>query len=197
MPTEENASGTRESGGRLVDDDHSEVLRYDVASIRLHWLTAAVVLLLWCLGQTIDWFAQGVPRMAARSTHISLGAALGLVLCYRIWWRSWAGRRLPPAGRGTIQQLSTLVHYLLYLLLIAVVVLGVANVWARGDNIFNLFAIPAFDPGNKALRRQIENLHGLGANILLFVAGAHAAAALIHHFFLKDAVLRRMWTRRK
>ena len=167
-------------------------LNYDIRSIRLHWITAALVIVLWCLGQTVDWFPKGTPRTAARSLHICLGVLLGLILCYRLWWRLSAGRRLPAAGPGMIQALSTVVHFALYATSLAVVALGVANVWMRGDAIFNLFTVPAFDPGNKALRNQIGDLHGLGANILLALAGLHAAAGLAHHFIWKDNVLRRM-----
>jgi len=53
----------------------------------LHWLTAALVISLWALGQTIDWFPKGNPRVFARSMHISLGIALALVLVARIHWR--------------------------------------------------------------------------------------------------------------
>ena len=167
-------------------------LNYDVRTIRVHWITGALVIVLWCLGQTIDWFPKGNPRTAARSLHICLGVMLGLILCYRLWWRLSAGPHLPAAGSGMIQALATVVHFALYATLLAVVVLGLANVWMRGDTIFNLFTVPAFDPGNKALRNQIEDLHGLGANILLALAGFHAAAALVHHFIWKDNVLRRM-----
>ena|SRR5579863_1887268 len=167
-------------------------LNYDIRSIRLHWITAVLVIVLWCLGQTIDWFPKGNPRTAARSLHICLGVLLGLILCYRLWWRLSAGRRLPAAGSGMIQAFATVVHFALYATLLAVVVLGVANVWMRGDTIFNLFTVPAFDPGNKVLRNQIGDLHALGANILLALAGLHAAAALAHHFIWKDNVLRRM-----
>lgn len=195
MTQHENGAASSRSANSVDAYDHRAADRYDITSIRLHWLTALIVVVLWCLGQTIDWFGQGVPRIAARSTHICLGVALGLILCYRLWWRATAGRRLPPAGSGLLLHLSTFVHYLLYFLLIMVVVLGLANTWARGDNIFNLFSIPAFDPGNKALRRQIEDLHALGANVLLCVAGFHAAAALVHRFVLKDSILQRMWLR--
>ena len=174
----------------------SASLHYDATTIHLHWVTAGLVVLLWCLGQTIDWFGQGMPRIAARGTHITLGAVLGLILCYRLWWRAGAGRRLPPAGSGLLQHLATIVHYLLYVVLIAVVLLGLANTWVRGDNIFNLFAIPAFDPANKVLRHQVGDLHALGANVLLVVAGLHASAALMHHFVVNDAVLRRMFRQR-
>lgn len=176
--------------------DANPVQSYDSRSIRLHWITATLVVLLWCMGQTVDWFPKDLPRIFERSTHIALGATLGLVICYRIWWRLTAGRRLPPV-EGWLGVASRLVHYALYALLITVVVLGLANAWQRGDNIYNLFRIPAFDPGNRALRKQIEDLHGLWANILLSVAGLHAAAALVHRYVLRDRVLQRMWVWRR
>lgn len=165
---------------------------YDIRSIRLHWITAVLVIALWSLGQTIDWFPKGNLRIAARSVHICLGVSVGLILCYRLWWRAGGGRRLPAAGTGMIQMLSTLVHFALYAALLGAVTLGLANVWVRGDNLFNLFTVPAFDPGNKALRSQVGELHALFANVLLGLAGFHAAAGLAHHFIWKDDVLRRM-----
>ena len=71
-------------------------------------------------------------------------------------------------------------------------VLGIANSWVRGDNLFNLFRIPAWDPSNKALRGEVEELHALAANLLILLAGLHAAAGLLHHYLLKDTVLQRM-----
>ncbi|MFD2270102.1 cytochrome b [Undibacterium arcticum] len=71
-------------------------------------------------------------------------------------------------------------------------ILGVANVWVRGDTLFNLFTVPAFDPANKALVHQVEDLHQLAAYLVLILAVLHAGAALLHHYVLKDAVLRRM-----
>jgi cytochrome b561 len=62
----------------------------------------------------------------------------------------------------------------------------------RGDAIFNLFKVPAFDPGNRALVKQVGGWHAIAANTVLIVAGVHAAAALFHHFLLRDATLKRM-----
>ena len=47
---------------------------YDRRTIRMHWISAALVIALWCLGQTIDWFPRGTPRSLARSVHIALKA---------------------------------------------------------------------------------------------------------------------------
>jgi cytochrome b561 len=166
-------------------------LRYDRGSIVLHWLTAALVGLLWVLGQTVDWFPKGEPRIAARSLHIVLGISLALVLAWRIGWRLRAGITLPPVA-GWPGKVAALMHKALYLLLIVTLSLGVANAWVRGDTIFDLFTIPAFDPGNKSLRETVEDWHGLAANILLFAALLHAAAGLLHHYLFNDDVLQRM-----
>lgn len=125
---------------------------YDAKTIRLHWLTAGLVIFLWCLGQTIDWFPKGNGRVFARSAHISAGALLGVVLVLRIWWRATGGARLAAVGSGGVNALSTAMHLALYGGLITAVALGLANTWVRGDNLFNLVHIPAFDPGNKVLR---------------------------------------------
>ena len=172
-------------------------LPYDRRTIALHWLTAALVMSLWVLGQTIDWFPKGTPRIFARSAHISLGVALALVLVARIGWR-FGGRavHLPAAGLGWLDKMATLVHWLLYGLLVATVALGVTNTWVRGDTIFNLFKIQSLYSNDTGLRETIEDWHALAAHTLLVVAGLHAAAALVHHFVWRDDVLRRMWPTR-
>ena len=166
--------------------------RYDSVSILLHWITAALVVILWTLGQTIDFFPKGLPKIDARSTHFLLGAALGIVLLIRVVWRAGAGRSLPRAYPGWVGAAAKAVHYGLYALLAATVVLGIFNAWQRGDIVFNLFTIPKLIPGDLGLKRALEELHGDFADVVLIVAGLHAAAALAHHYLLRDSVLRRM-----
>jgi cytochrome b561 len=173
-------------------DGTAEGFRYDKRTIGLHWAGATLVVLLWCLGQTIDWFPKGTPRISARSTHITLGVLLILLLMFRIWWRSTGGRKLPESAYTTQQKIASWLHVGIYLLLLVTVSLGLANVWVRGDTVFHLFTVPAFDPANKELREQVEDTHALLANTVAVVAVLHAAFALYHHFIVRDGVLRRM-----
>ena len=166
--------------------------RYDGPTIWFHWAVASLVLFQWLLAQVIDWFPLGMPRIEARSVHISLGLFLGVLLVARGMWRATRGRVLPAADRGGLQVLAKTVHYTLYVLLIAIVLVGIFLVWVRGDSFFGLFTVPAFDPGNKALRHNVEELHGTIATVILILAGLHASASLIHHYLWHDNVLRRM-----
>ena len=151
-----------------------------------------LVLALWTVGQIIDWAPKGDPRVIVRSLHILFGLVLGLTIVLRLVWRLRGGAQLAPAEPGIKGHLAVGVHRVLYVLLISIVLVGIASVWVRGDNIFGLFTVPAFDPANRALRHNIVEFHGLLANILLVVSALHAAMALLHHAVLKDGVLARM-----
>lgn len=167
-------------------------LRHDATTIALHWITAAVVALLWFIGQTVDIPPTPVLRTDYRSLHIVLGVALGIVLIVRLAWRLTRRNTLPAIDQGLLLITARLTHWCLYALMLLTVGLGIATTWTRGDSVFGLFTIPAFDPGNRALMRQIHGCHALAANTVLIVAGLHAAAALFHHFIMRDATLRRM-----
>ena len=167
-------------------------LQYDSVTIALHWTTAVLVGLLWTIGKTIDFAPSGVLRVDYRSLHMLLGVTLAGVFVARVVWRLRRGRSLPGVGGALMELVARLTHWALYLLILTTLGLGLANVWVRGDTIFNLFTVPAFDPGNKALRSFIGDWHALAAAAILILAGLHAAAALFHHFILRDGGLRRM-----
>jgi len=84
------------------------------------------------------------------------------------------------------------VHYGLYTLVIGTLLLGITNVWARGDTVFGLFTVPKLSPGDPGVKETVEELHEWFGNAVLILAALHAAAALFHRFVLKDDVLRRM-----
>ena len=169
---------------------------YDRRTIVYHWLTALLVIGLWVVGQTIDDFAKGMPRITVRSLHISTGLLLAALLVFRIGWRRTGGTRLPAADPGLLGKVGVGAHHLLYALTATVLIMGIATTLLRGDNMFGLFHMPKIDLGDPDLAEETVELHGTFANGLLILAGLHAAAALYHHFLRKDGVLRRMWPTR-
>ncbi|HTD06293.1 cytochrome b, partial [Undibacterium sp.] len=133
-------------------DKQQVPVHYDRRTIMLHWLTAALVILVWLCGHFIDAFPKGLPRWNMRGVHMLIGIILGAVVFYRLWWRISSADRLPALGNTWVQLSSRAMHIGLYALLIAEVLLGLFNAWVRGEHVFNLFVLPAFDPGNKSLR---------------------------------------------
>jgi cytochrome b561 len=166
---------------------------YDRTTIRLHWATAFLVCWQWGQAHLIDLVtAGGTPgRRAMVGLHVLGGLLLLAVLLARLAWRHRGGIRLAHAA-GWEGLAARAGHLALYALLAAVVGLGLWLEWVRGDNLFGLVQVPAFDPGNRALRRAAGDWHELAANALLVLAGLHALVALAHHYIRRDGVLRRM-----
>jgi cytochrome b561 len=163
---------------------------YDRTTISLHWITAGLVVVLWIIGQTADWFPDGPLNTDYWSIHVVFGFALAIMIAGRIIWRNSGGRRLPAADTGVLHVVAKATHYGLYLLLLAVVALGIINAFVRGYNLFDLVSLPQV--GDRAMRKPITHWHGFAANLLLGLAGLHAAAALFHQYIIRDSVLARM-----
>jgi len=169
--------------------------RYDNVTILLHWATAVLVIEQWLGAQIIDWFPRGALRIDARSVHITLGVLLALILLGRMLWRCSRGRRLPAADSGFLGLVAKATHLGLYGLLAAMVLGGLALTWTRGDSLFNLIAIPAYDPADRELADQVQDIHAAIGWIILALAGIHAAAALVHRYLWRDGILARMLPR--
>jgi cytochrome b561 len=165
-------------------------VKYDRTTISLHWITAGLVVVLWIIGQTADWLPDGPFNTDYWSIHVVLGFALAALIAWRMIWRNSGGRRLPAADAGVLNVVAKATHYGLYLLLLVVVVLGLVNAFVRGYNLFDLVSLPQL--GDRAMRKPITEWHGLAANLLLALAGLHAAAALFHHYVVRDSLLARM-----
>ncbi len=169
--------------------------RYDPLTMFFHWATALLVVTQWLGAQVIDWFPRGPLRVDARSVHITFGVLLATLLVGRVIWRLTGGRRLPLADKGALNVVAKGTHWGLYALLGAMVLAGLFLTWARGDSIFNLFSIPAYDPADKVLPDQVLEVHATIGLLILGLAGLHAGAALVHRYLWHDGVLARMLPR--
>lgn len=148
---------------------------YSGAQIALHWLIAGGVLFNYIvssgMGRALHQRLEGAEiSVPIAGLHVWIGAAVLALVVLRIGLRLVRGG--PAAEKGAMGKAASAVHGLLYLLMLAVPVSGAAA-WFGGVEA-------AGDP------------HGMLANLLVLLAGGHALAALIHHYVMKDGVLRRM-----
>ncbi|WP_348641771.1 cytochrome b/b6 domain-containing protein [Rhizobium sp. P44RR-XXIV] len=83
---------------------------------------------------------------------------------------------------------------LLYALMILMPLAGYTTSAAGGRDLpwFGLFEWPNLLPLDRPLARAAAEVHEYGAYCLYAVVSLHILAALWHHFFRKDEVLRRM-----
>ena len=169
---------------------------YNRGAIALHWITAALVVANFALAQTWDWFATPVKGLM-EDTHMSFGVLLTAVVVARLAWRWLPGHQVSSIEAGWMRITSKATHYLLYLLLLAEAGLGFAFRWGAGRpmEFFGLGIPPLIGEMGRPLRHELREFHEwIGWAIIVF-AGVHAAAALYHHYVLKDRVLERMLPR--
>jgi len=169
---------------------------YDGVAIALHWITAALVVANFALAQTWDWFATPVKGLM-EDTHMSFGVLLTAVVVARLAWRWLPEHQVSSIEAGWMRITSKATHYLLYLLLLAEAGLGFAFRWGAGRpmEFFGLGIPPLIGEMGRPLRHELREFHEwIGWAIIVFAA-VHAAAALYHHYVLKDRVLERMLPR--
>jgi cytochrome b561 len=176
---------------RIVAGDTGE--NYDSVAIALHWLTAALVVVQFTLGQTWDWFSRPIHHLMV-VTHMSFGIILTFVIVARLLWRFALRHHARPLETGWVRIASTSVHYLFYGLLSIEVVLGFLSRWEGNESMsFIGLQIPTpFTGSGQKLAHQLQEIHNWIGWAIIVLAVGHALAALYHYYVLKDRVLGRM-----
>jgi cytochrome b561 len=171
---------------------------YPPTSKLLHWLVAACVLLTLPVSLAMVRIGEGPTQDALYNLHKSLGVLILILMVLRLINRLVAGAPIPdPNIEPWQRKLSSAVHGLLYVLLLAMPVVGyVANsAYGAPTPFFGLFTLPKIVGDNQALATQLFTLHRWAGFLVIVLAGMHIGAALMHHFVHRDNVLRRMLPR--
>jgi cytochrome b561 len=168
--------------------------RYGALAQLFHWVIVVLIITQFVLAL----WADGLPpinNLGVLGTHKSIGITILMLAVLRLAWRLFNPVPLQPRGMPRWQELSAHVsHFLLYALLFITPVLGWLMSSARAFSVswFGLVQLPDFIEPNKAAFERLRDWHEVMAWSLATIAVIHLAAALKHHFFDHDDVLRRM-----
>ncbi|MGH8140222.1 MAG: cytochrome b [Steroidobacteraceae bacterium] len=172
--------------------------RWGAVSQFLHWLIVALIITQVILANIAEDLPIGVKKLAMFARHKSVGITiLGLAVIRLAWRGANPSPPLPTTLRPYERALARSTHAALYLLLFAMPLTGWMMTSARGFPVswFNFFQLPDFVPKSKWLYDTMRETHHALAATLYAVVFLHVAAAMKHHFVLKDDVLRRMLPR--
>jgi cytochrome b561 len=147
------------------------------------------------LASIADELPLGMKKLAMLARHKSVGITILALALIRLLWR-WANPTptLPDTLKPYERSLAQFTHAALYGLLFAMPISGWLMSSARGFPVswFGFFQLPDLVPKNKALYDWMLTTHDALAWTLGVIVALHVAAALKHHYLLKDDTLRRM-----
>jgi len=162
---------------------HDRFAGYSRQSIVLHWLSAAVIVILY-LNQS--------PNSAP--FHVGLG----LIAAPLLYWRV---RTRFAHGYPRITELSLpfnlgarLVMFALLACIFTLMITGPLIPLLNGEayRIFNWFSFTIPFPHSPETAAIVESAHAIAGHLLMILFALHMLDALTHHFFDKDTILVRI-----
>ncbi|HVV79187.1 MAG TPA: cytochrome b [Pseudolabrys sp.] len=161
----------------------------------LHWLIVALLIGQFIVAWTMPEIRRDTRPDTLINLHFSIGVIVLAVAILRLLWRFTHPEPPPEDGIPPWQTTSArIVHWLLYLLLFVIPVLGWLNASWRGFPIIMFgLELPKLLPTRASGWAWTGDVHSVLANYaLLILVGLHVLAALYHWLIRRDGVLQRM-----
>ena len=169
--------------------------RYSSLSIWMHWIIFLLIVAIYATIEVREFFPKGSdPRNALKTWHFMLGLSVFALVWVRMvaMFISKVPQIIPEPPYW--QALAAkVVHCLLYLLMIAMPLLGWLLLSASGKSIpFFGIELPALIDQSITWAETLKEIHETGGNVGYFLIGLHASAGLYHHYMMCDNTLVRM-----
>jgi cytochrome b561 len=170
--------------------------KYGSLSIAMHWLMVVLLVAVYAVVNLRESTPRGDPLRGELMTwHYMLGLSVLVLVLARVAIRL-AGPGAPPI-LPEIQRwqalLSRITHFALYAFMVAMPLLGWLVIGAEGKDIpFFGLQLPALTGIDRAFAHSVEDIHKTIGTIGYYLAGLHAAAALFHHYIVRDNTLVRI-----
>jgi cytochrome b561 len=167
-------------------------VRYGPVAQAFHWLTAILVVVAFVYGPGgSESVVYSAARDFDRKLHETLGLCVLALVVARLAWRMIDVRPDPPGGARWMELAAKVVHGTLYVLLFALPLTAISGAWLEGHPLTFLTGAEIAPPlaTSHDVGATIATIHTWLGDAILWLAGLHALAALLHHFILKDGVL--------
>lgn len=170
--------------------------RYGMVAILFHWVMAFLMIVLLIIGLYMTRIPISRLKLKLFGWHKELGVlVLMLVVLRLIWRRINEGRPFLPLYLPQWQIIaSRIVHWGFYFLMVALPISGwlISSAAGLPASFFGWFVLPDFIAPDELKRLFFSNIHTWLAYALIFALLLHSSAALKHHFWDKNDILRRI-----
>jgi len=159
-----------------------------------HWVIALLIIGMWVAGQVMTSMENTPTKFEVYFFHKATGITVLALAVLAIAWRSINVKpALTHLPKWQVLA-ATLNKYGLYFCMLAMPLTGwmMSSAAGRPVSFFGLFIMPDLVPVDKEAAHIYAERHEQVALLLLALFLTHAGAALMHHFILKDGILKRM-----
>ncbi len=175
--------------------------KYSPVGVWFHWIMAGLVLFQLGLGWVMSRYQVGGGKLATYEWHAELGLTILLLALLRFAWRLFIPDPINDAdGHGWQSTAAHVTQGLFYGLFALLPVSGWA-MWSSiqpvgAIHVAGVIAIPpmpfhSLDPAwQYRVLDWAEDIHGIGVVALVLLVPLHVGAALKHHFWDRDDVVR-------
>lgn len=172
--------------------------RYSGLQITLHWLVFLLVVIAYC-AMEFRGFAPRSYRPYFNIVHVSCGISILVLMVARLLVRLTSPTPpIVPKPKPMMTGLAHLGHLAIYLLFIALPVIGLLMMWFRGNNWIAFgIVMPHAAEANFDLVDMLKAYHITLATLGYYLIALHALAALMHHYVWKDNTLLRMMPKKR
>jgi cytochrome b561 len=175
--------------------NQSTPTRYSAVAQGFHWLVAILIVLQFTLGWTAEELPLGARKLARLDWHKSFGMTILMLAVLRLLWRLFNRPPELPSGMSTLEKkLARATHVLFYVLIFVMPLTGWMMSSAKNYSVswFHQFTWPNLIGPNEQSFDLLRTTHDTLSWLLFALALLHILAALKHHFWNKDDVLKRM-----
>ena len=152
---------------------------YTVLQLSLHWLIVLLVFFQLIFGEDMgryNYFLRSgqdaTPLLTGYYLHVGVGVLVLVLALFRFGLRLAQGVPPPVPGPALQVRAGEALHYFFYFMLIATPITGLLAQYVD--------------------MHTFGEIHAANKPIFVLLIVLHVAAALYHHFVLKDSTLRRM-----
>ncbi|MBJ3816765.1 cytochrome b561 [Shimwellia pseudoproteus] len=172
--------------------------KYSGLQIGIHWLVFLLVILAYCAMEFRGFFPRSY-RPVFNMVHISCGSGILILMVARLVVRlKRPAPPIVPKPSPMMTGFAHLGHLAIYLLFIALPVIGMVMMYYRGRPWYPWgIAMPHAAEADFDVADMLKGYHVLLANLGYWLIGLHAAAALAHHYFWHDNTLLRMMPKKR
>lgn len=160
-----------------------------------HWLIAILIISLLAIGLIMADMENSPDKFKLIGIHKEFGIIVLSLAIMRLGWKTLNISPMLPEGMAKVTIIAAkALHFMLYFLMFAMPITGWLMSSAAGFRVsmFGLFLMPNLIAPDKEFGHQMAQLHEILAYLLIGLILLHISAALLHHFYYKDNILKRM-----